>query len=66
MDDADIAAALAEREAPALIAASRKPAGPIATGRCLYCDEQVAEEARWCDSVCRDEWEKERRLRKQA
>ena len=63
MDDADITAARAEREAPALIAASRKPAGPIATGRCLYCDELVADDARWCDSVCRDGWEKEHRQR---
>lgn len=59
MDDADIAAERAEREAPGMLARSRKPAGPQPTGRCLYCDELVSDEARWCDSVCRDEWERE-------
>jgi hypothetical protein len=37
----------------------RKPAGPAPTGRCLYCDEIVPDTHRWCDSVCRDDWEAE-------
>jgi len=29
-----------------------------ATGFCLSCGEKVTEEKRWCDSTCRDDWEK--------
>jgi hypothetical protein len=32
-----------------------------ATGACLWCDEHLPETSkRWCDSTCRDEWQKER------
>ena len=40
--------------------------GPVAvaTGRCLYCDEIVPDEHRWCqDSGCRDAWCKERGIK---
>ena len=53
----------AEKEVPHLIAASRKPEGPTATGRCLYCDEIVADDQRWCDTGCRDGWVREEKLR---
>ena len=35
----------------------RKASGPVATGRCLYCDEILDDEQRWCDSGCRDAWQ---------
>jgi hypothetical protein len=35
----------------------KKPVGPVATGRCLFCDEILDDENRWCDSGCRDAWE---------
>jgi len=38
----------------------RKPAGPVATGRCLNCDQPVESPRRWCDADCRDQWERER------
>ncbi len=41
----------------------RKPAGPVATGRCLHCDEVLDDVRRWCDSDCRDGWEKSRARR---
>lgn len=63
MDEADLSQERAEKEAPYLLAASRRPAGPQATGRCLFCDEIVADEQRWCDSGCRDGWTREARLR---
>lgn len=63
MDDADMTQERIERGAPFLLAASRKPEGPVATGRCLYCDEIVGDDQRWCDSGCRDEWMRERRLK---
>ena len=36
--------------------------GPVAvaTGRCLWCDDLVPDEARWCGTACRDQWCKER------
>ena len=38
---------------------ARKPEGPAPTGRCLWCDEIVSDEQRWCDSQCRDMWERD-------
>lgn len=57
MDDADRAAPEIERgilEAQRL----RRPAGPVATGRCLHCDEILDDVRRWCGPVCRTEWER--------
>lgn len=28
-----------------------------ATGACLNCFAKVAEPRRWCDAICRDEWQ---------
>lgn len=39
----------------------RKPEGPVATGRCLYCDEILDDHRRWCDAEHREHWEKETR-----
>lgn len=56
MDEADRADHQAEQ---ALLAALRRrlPAGPEATGSCLWCGVEVAAGARWCDRECRDDWE---------
>lgn len=35
----------------------RHPVGPEATGYCLFCDEVVGAGHRWCDALCRDQWE---------
>jgi hypothetical protein len=35
----------------------RRPAGPVAKGRCHYCDEPVEGDQRWCDIECREGWE---------
>lgn len=57
MDDADRAGPEIERYV--LEAARQKrPPGPVATGRCLWCDEIVADEQRWCDAHHRDMWER--------
>ena len=61
MDEADLSQERAERETPYLLAASRKPTGPTATGRCLYCDEILGDNHRWCDGGCRDAWERMRK-----
>ena len=65
-DEADITADRAERERDAMMRATRKPEGPRPTGFCIYCAEPVAAALRYCCVECRDDDERERRLRKLA
>lgn len=60
MDEIDLAQ---ERDYLAAQNAMRmkKPEGPAATGRCLYCDEILDDQRRWCDAEHREQWEKEAR-----
>ena len=51
-DNLDIAAEREELERT-FAQSIRKPAGPVATGRCLHCDDR-----RWCDADCRDAWQR--------
>ena len=58
MDDADRAAPEIDRyvlEASRL----RRTPGPVANGRCHYCDEIVSDEARWCSAECSADWNHE-------
>lgn len=55
-DNLDVASEREELERT-LAQTIRKPEGPIATGRCLFCDEIVDDGLRWCDNWCRDDWE---------
>ena len=32
------------------------PQGPVATGFCLWCGEELDPPRRWCNAECRDEW----------
>lgn len=52
--DAEIERSLAEA------AKLRRPTGPVPTGRCLYCDEILDDQRRWCGADCRDQWEAHR------
>ena len=61
MDDADITAEREAAAAPYLLAASKRPEGPAPTGECFWCGETVADHMRWCDSECRDQYEREQR-----
>lgn len=36
--------------------ATRKPDGPVATGRCLYCNAELPDTRRWCDKWCQEDW----------
>lgn len=36
----------------------RAPEGPAPTGHCLNCDARLAPRQRWCDAMCRDDWQK--------
>ena len=42
----------------------RKPNGPSATGRCLYCNAELSNNRRWCDEWCRDDWNLEQEAMK--
>jgi len=35
---------------------TRKPNGPAATGRCLYCNAELLDSQRWCDHWCQEDW----------
>ena len=35
---------------------NRKPDGPAATGRCLYCNAELPDTRRWCDKWCQEDW----------
>lgn len=47
-----------EREQQGLLA-QRKPAAPTANGQCLNCHSQLPRGMRWCDTSCRDDYEKD-------
>lgn len=53
-DEADITADRDESEYAMRLAASRKPAGPVANGSCHWCQEPMAHPLRYCDRECRD------------
>lgn len=55
MDDADRAAPEIDRY---LLEAARHrhPIGPIANGRCHWCDEIVNDTDRWCGTECMADW----------
>jgi hypothetical protein len=56
MDDLD-RAQVATDEMLSDILKMRKPSGPVETGYCLTCGEPLPAGRRWCDALCRDEWE---------
>lgn len=37
----------------------RKPAGPQETGACLCCEQPLPGGRRWCNALCRDQWQSE-------
>jgi len=65
-DEVDITAERQAREEKYLLAAARRPAGPVSTGYCLYCEDVVGDEVRWCSTECRNEWEREAALKKKG
>lgn len=61
MDEADRAAQEVDRELAEAMRL-RKPPGPLPTGRCLYCEEDLGDDyRRWCNIECREGWETEAR-----
>lgn len=37
---------------------NKAPEGPGHTGFCLNCDEPLSFPERWCDSDCREDWDR--------
>jgi hypothetical protein len=62
-DEADIAQARMERELGLILGAKRATDQPEAIGRCHYCDEDIGSGLVFCGSDCRDDWQREKRLR---
>ena len=64
MDEADQAQYNIERDEAIAIRAAQLFKGPVATGSCLapQCGETLANGQRWCNTDCRDEWQKSRRI----
>lgn len=61
MDEADMAQDHIERESVGQLAQAHKPTGPLANGRCHWCDELIDDNRRWCpDMDCRGLWERYR------
>lgn len=58
MDDADKTEARREiTEKSNYYQSMRDVPVTTATGYCLFCDEAVEGNRRWCDSKCRDDWQ---------
>lgn len=56
MDSVDMAAIREEQERERVFGIPR-PDGPPFTGECYYCETDLPEPRRWCDSECRDQWQ---------
>lgn len=58
-DEADLAALQEQVLRDSAIYSARQVKNIIfSTGKCLQCDAEVDGERRWCNSDCRDDWEK--------
>lgn len=58
VDEIDRAAEHIERERAGLLA-QRKPSGPVACGKCYYCNAVVSQGLRFCDALCAQDYEAE-------
>ena len=56
MTTVDDDAAMREEHFLKVALSTRKPAGPVATGRCLYCNAELPDTRRWCDKWCQEDW----------
>lgn len=56
MTTIDDDASMREEQFLKVALATRKPNGPSATGRCLYCNAELPDTRRWCDKWCQEDW----------
>lgn len=66
-DIIDMANDRAEQDLQRAVTAARTSNGleAAATGYCLHCDAVVGQGARWCNTDCRDDWQRNNRNRRQ-
>jgi len=66
-DIIDMANDRAEMDLQRAVAAARNSNGleAAATGQCLHCGAHVRGDRRWCDTDCRDDWDRNNRNRRQ-
>ena len=57
MTTIDDDASMREEQFLKVALSTRKPDGPIATGRCLSCNAELPLGHRWCDADCREDYE---------
>ena len=49
-----------DQESEAFLTAAmskRRKEGPVANGKCFCCGAALAHGLRWCDRLCREDWE---------
>ena len=56
MTTIDDDASMREEQFLKVALSNRKPDGPVATGRCLYCNAELSDIRRWCDKWCQEDW----------
>lgn len=69
MENGDLAAALVDTLNDAAVRNIRQAAHATTlpfTGHCYYCDDDVNQPRVFCDVDCRDDWEREKKLRRNA
>lgn len=59
MTTVDDDASMREEQFLKVALSTRKPAGPVATGRCLYCNAELPDTRRFCDGWCAEDWQLE-------
>lgn len=58
MDEQDLSSEREQIARESAIITSRKPEGPKrSTGACYHCNCSVGPGQRWCDAICRDDWQ---------
>jgi hypothetical protein len=65
MDDADLAEERNAHEMERRLAASKGFVELQVTGYCHYCESQVAQGHKFCDSLCAKDWSWEQQRRRQ-
>ncbi len=61
MDEVDTAQDYIEKNMAMLLAINSINAAFVTTnttGKCIWCEDHVSDERRWCSGTCRDAWER--------
>lgn len=57
-DEIDRASDLEQSSRDYAIESARQYKSPVATGLCLFCSAEVASGMRWCNTECRNDYER--------